>query len=181
MWNTPPRLLDELILSVRCQSHVGWELILVDDGSPRREHLEVARDWADRDARIKLYELRGNVGISAARNLAIDLSCGDFLAVLDHDDLLHPSALGIYARHLNRDPEVNLIFSNEVKIDEESSRISGYFTKPPFDLFTLLRTNYVCHFTAVRRDLLEAASPMAGSSDRSTTGRRTTTCSSGSR
>ena len=157
MYNTPPRLLEELILSVRCQSWLRWELLLVDDGSRRRDHLEVARKWADRDGRIKLYELPENRGISAARNHAIEHSCGDFLAVLDHDDLLHPSTLGIYARHLNRDPEANLIFSNEAKIDEESRHVSHYTTKPPFDVFTLLRANYVCHFTAIRRDLLMAA------------------------
>ncbi|CAN5852261.1 hypothetical protein BH23PLA1_BH23PLA1_02350 [soil metagenome] len=157
MWNTPPRLLEELILSVRCQSWVRWELLLVDDGSRKRDHLEVARKWADRDGRIKLYELEENQGISGARNHAIEHSCGDFLAVLDHDDLLHPAALGVFARHLNLRPETNLIFSNEVKIDEASGRVSRYTTKPPFDLFTLLRVNYVCHFTAVGRELLLSA------------------------
>lgn len=157
MWNTPPRLLRELILSVRSQSYQNWELILVDDGSPRRDHLPDARKWAARDKRIKLYECAENRGISGARNFAIERSTGDFLAILDHDDLIHPSALGVFARHLNANPGANFIFSNEAKIDESSTHVTDFFTKPPFDLFTLVRTNYICHFAAFRRDLMLAA------------------------
>jgi GT2 family glycosyltransferase len=157
LWNTPPRLLRELILSVRCQSWLRWELILVDDGSTARDHIPLAEEWARRDARIKFFALDKNRGISGARNFAIEQSTGDFLVILDHDDLLHPCALGVFARYLNRDRDTNLIFSNEAKINEESDCISGFLTKPPFDLFTLLRYNYICHFTAIRRDLLLSA------------------------
>jgi GT2 family glycosyltransferase len=157
MWKTPPRLLDELILSLRCQSYQHWELLLVDDASPTRDHLAVARAWAARDPRILVSELDVNRGISGARNEAIARATGDFLAILDHDDLLHPQALGVFARHITTDPDVNFLFSNEAKITEDSTVVGHYLTKPPFDLFTLIRTNYVCHFTAVRRDLLLAA------------------------
>ncbi len=154
LYNTPPRLLRELTLSVRCQSYPHWELLLVDDGSPKNDHLDTAREWANRDPRIKLFECEENRGISGARNFAIAQSTGDFLAILDHDDLLHPMALGQFARVLNHDPSLNLVFSNECQIDDEGTRTYGYFYKPHFDLFTLLRANYVCHFTAIRRDIL---------------------------
>lgn len=157
MYNTPPRLLRELILSVRCQSWPHWELILVDDGSPKTDHLDTAREWANRDPRIKLFECAENRGISGARNHAIAQASGDFFAVLDHDDILHPMALGQFARVVNDDPEVNVVHSNECQIDDAGTRTYGYFYKPYFDLFTLLRANYVCHFTAIRRDLLMAA------------------------
>src|SRR5215470_10104692 len=71
LWNTAPHLLEELILAVRCQSHPHWELVLVDDASPARDHLEIARDWAAREPRILLFELDENRGISGARNAAI--------------------------------------------------------------------------------------------------------------
>ena len=157
MYNTPPRLLRELILSVRCQSWPHWELLLVDDGSPKKDHLDTAREWANRDARIKLHVSEENRGISGARNVAIARSSGDYLAILDHDDLLHPMALGQFARVLNEDPSVNLVFSNECQINDEGTRTYGYFYKPHFDLFTLLRANYVCHFTAIERGLLMEA------------------------
>jgi GT2 family glycosyltransferase len=157
LWNTPPVLLRELILSVRLQAWQRWELILVDDGSERREHLEVAEHWAARDGRIRLSARSTNGGISAARNEAVALSTGDFVAIVDHDDLLHPMALASFVRLLMSSPDVNLIYSNEAKINEASDRVQFYLHKPPFDLVTLLRVNYLCHFTAVRRDLLMAA------------------------
>lgn len=157
MYNTPPRLLRELILSVRCQSYPHWELILVDDGSPADDHMDTAREWASRDPRIKVHACETNRGISGARNFAIERARGDYFAILDHDDLLHPMALGYYARAINADPNLNFLFSNECQIDEAGTRTYGYFFKPPLDLFTLLRANYVCHFTAIRRDLLMAA------------------------
>jgi hypothetical protein len=154
MYSTPPRLLRDLILSVRLQSWQYWELLLVDDGSPDKTHLELAREWSLRDSRIKLFVCEENRGISGARNFAIEHASGDFLCVLDHDDLLHPAALGTYARVLNADPQVNFLFSNECQINDEGTRTYGYFTKPFLDLFTVFRTNYICHFTAIRRDLL---------------------------
>jgi GT2 family glycosyltransferase len=157
LWNTPPRLLQELILSVRCQSWQRWELILVDDGSVARDHLEVAGRWAERDGRIRLFARAENQGISRTRNEAIVRSSGDFLAILDHDDLLHPLALGILARHLHGVPDANLLYTNEAKINDASDWVGYYLNKPPFDHSTLLRVNFLCHLTAIRRDLLEAA------------------------
>ncbi len=157
LWNTAARLLEETILSVRCQSYGRWELLLVDDASPRREHLGIARRWAEKDPRIRYFELGENQGISGARNAAIEHASGRFLAFLDHDDLIHPSALSCFARRLVQAPETNLLFSNEAKISADSSTVGDFLTKPPFDRFTLLRLNAVCHFTAVRRDLLDNA------------------------
>ena len=95
LWNTPPRLLQELILSVRCQSWLRWELILVDDGSqrtgPSRGGAAVGRvatpGFASRPAAV-------NGGSVHARNQAIALASGDFLAILDHDDLLASDGAG---------------------------------------------------------------------------------------
>ena len=157
MYGTPARLLRELILTVRLQTSARWELILVDDGSPDKSHLAIAREWSRRDSRIKLFECDENRGISGGRNFAIERASGDFLCVLDHDDLLHPMALGTYARVVNANPDMNFLFSNESQIDDAGTRTYGYFSKPFLDLFTVFRTNYICHFTAVRRDLLTAA------------------------
>jgi GT2 family glycosyltransferase len=157
LWNTPPRLLQELILSVRLQSWPRWELVLVDDGSEQRAHLELAHRWAERDGRIRCSARASNGGISVARNQAVALAAGEFLAILDHDDLLHPMALSTFVRLLESNPEVNLLHSNEAKLSAASDRVHLCLHKPPFDLTTLVRVNYLCHFTAVRRDLLLAA------------------------
>ena len=106
MYNTPIRLLRELILSVRCQSWPHWELLLVDDGSPKKDHIETAREWANRDSRIKLHVCDENRGISGARNVAIEkIPTGTHLAILDHDDIIHPMALGPLRPRPERRPQ----------------------------------------------------------------------------
>ncbi len=154
LWNTDPRMLGETIASVSAQSWPYWELILVDDGSTRREHLDVARWWAARDARIRLVEREQNGGISAARNEGIARATGEFVFFLDHDDLIHPSALGIFGSHVVAMGNVDLLYANEAIIDATSRDVVEFLSKPELDLFTLFRVNYVCHPLAIRRDLL---------------------------
>jgi GT2 family glycosyltransferase len=155
MWNTIPNYLEDVIMSCRCQSWQRWELILVDDASSQRDHLQIAQNWASQDSRIRICELEQNLGISGARNIAFSEALGDYVCFLDHDDILHPQALGTYAKHLVTEKEIDFIFSNEAKIDAEGKVVSHFLSKPQFDLFTLLRVNYVCHFTAIKMELLE--------------------------
>ena len=152
--DTPPPYLREFILSVRCQSYQNWELLLVDDGSTSREHLAVARLWANRDTRIKLRSLAVPLGPSRARNLAMTEASGDYVIVTDGDGVLHPMALGVFVRHINEDSKVNLVFANEAEIDSSSSSLINFLLKPPFDLFTLLYIPYVGRLYAVGRDCL---------------------------
>lgn len=152
--DTPPRYLEEVVACCRLQSWQRWELLLIDDGSARRDHLPVARHLAAADPRIRLIELPSSLGISGARNAGIAQACGDYVGFLDHDDLLHPAALGLCATVIARDPGVDLLFSNEAKIDDTSRAVSEFLSKPEFDLFTLLRVNYVAHFMVVRRGAL---------------------------
>ena len=120
-----PEHLHELILSCRCQSYRQWQLVLIDDASQSEAHLEIASRWVSRDCRIQLEPLSTPLGPSGAKNLAAQMATGDFLVVIDGDGLLHPMALGIFARHLSDSPGTNLIFSNEAEIDARSS--SGRF------------------------------------------------------
>ena len=155
MYNTEKDHLRELIATCLLQTYQNWELILVDDGSPKPEHLEIAEAAAKSDSRIKFFRLEKNAGISAARNVAISHATGDFVCVLDHDDLIHPQILGIFARTVATDRSLNFIFCNEVKISNESTQLSDFYSKPGFSYPTLLRTNYICHFTAIKMDLLK--------------------------
>ena len=154
----PERWLNELILSARCQSHVGWELILVDDGRATPEQRGTAGWWADRDPRVRLDAAEPGRGDAAAREFGVGRSCGDFLVMLDGDELIHPSALGAFARRINRGSTPNYLFANEASVDVDTKGVSWYATKPPFDLFTLLRSDYACRFAAIGRDLARRAS-----------------------
>jgi len=153
--DTGPRHLRELILSCRCLSYQDWNLVLVDDGSRVREHLDLARDWCARDSRIHLIMLETPRGPCHAKNLAIEQATGDYLILVDGDGMLHPMALGLLARHINEDPNISLVFSNEAEIDRNSTRLANFLRKPPFDSFTLLRVPYLGRLLAVRRRLLE--------------------------
>ncbi len=96
------------------------------------------------------------MGPARARNLALGEATGDFVIVADGDGLLHPMALGVFARHINEDPRVNLVFSNEAEIDVHSTEICNFLQKPPFDLFTLLRIPYIGRLCAVERNWLDS-------------------------
>ncbi|WP_165231627.1 glycosyltransferase [Aquisphaera insulae] len=153
-----PRHLEELILSCRCQSYPDWELILVDDGSSRRDHLKLARAWSRRDPRIRVIASEIARGASHAKNLGLSAATGGCLVPIDGDGVLHPMALGLLARHLHEDPAVNLVFTNEMEIDSDWVAPTRILLKPPFDSFTLLRLPYLGRLVAVRRDLVEECS-----------------------
>ena len=152
---TSPRNLRELILSCRCLSYQDWNLVLVDDGSQATEHRHLAHHWSGRDSRIRLITLETPRGACHAKNLAYEKATGDYLILVEGEGVLHPMALGLFARYLNEDPNVNLIFSNEAEIDPESTQLANFLRKPPFDLFTLLRLPYIGRLLAVQRRLLD--------------------------
>ncbi len=157
MYNTPPRLLEELIWSCQAQTWRNWELILVDDKSPDQSHMATAKTYSAEDPRIKLIASPTNGGISGARNVGISAATGDWVGFLDHDDLLHPQALGVFARWIVQNPSVNFIYSNEVKMSEDSKTLDDFFYKPDFCHSTLLRSNYIAHLTFLRTDLASAS------------------------
>jgi GT2 family glycosyltransferase len=151
-----PRWVHELIVSMRCQSYPFWELILVDDGTASRSHLPPIRGWAAREPRVRLLSLDRRRGTAVAKQAALDEASGEFVAFVPDISLLHPCALGIVARHLNDNPEWNLVYSNEGRIDAATGGISALIRKPEFDLFTVVRQNYVGNLTLIGRDLLDA-------------------------
>lgn len=152
------RCLEELILSMRLQSWLRWELVVVDAAGGSDGPVTTAREWTRRDPRIRLLELPEATEPAGAREAAIATAGGAFIGFVGHSSLLHPCALGILARHLAADRSINLVYSNEAEIDLTAERIVRFQYKPPFDLFTLLRTNSVGRLAMIRRDLLRAAS-----------------------
>jgi GT2 family glycosyltransferase len=156
LYNTPSHLLSELIASVRAQTWPNWELILVDDASPVQDHLSVADAAAANDARVRVIRAGKQGGISAARNVGIAAATGDWTGFADHDDLLHPQALGVFVRWISERTELNFVYSNEVKLSPDSRQLGDFLYKPDFCPSTLLRLNYIAHLTIIRRDLIKA-------------------------
>lgn len=152
VFNTEPAELTAAIESVLNQSYSNWELCIADDCSSRSEIREILSDFAARDSRIKVTFESQRGGISHACNAAWALANGDFVCFLDHDDTLAPHALAYVSEVLNRDPEADLLYSDEDKIDQRGRRFEPFF-KPDWSPDLLLSENYVCHLLVLRRDL----------------------------
>jgi glycosyltransferase involved in cell wall biosynthesis len=154
VYNTERVVLLEAIDSVRAQIYDHWQLCLANDGSTRPETLEVLASLAD-DPSVRVVNLPGNSGISEATNAALSLADGDFVALLDHDDVLKPHALAQVARWLNADPKLDLIYSDEDKVNAQGDLYDPHpHLKPDWSPDQLTSHNYVCHLTVARRTLV---------------------------
>jgi GT2 family glycosyltransferase/2-polyprenyl-3-methyl-5-hydroxy-6-metoxy-1,4-benzoquinol methylase len=153
VYNTPPKYLSLAIESVRNQVYENWELCIADDCSTRSQTRRVLDQLAG-DDRIKVARLADNRGIALASNAAIELATGEFVGLLDHDDLLRPGALLEVVKLLNERPELDYFFSDEDKSDE-NGRLFNPFFKPGWSPDFLMSNNYVTHFSVYRRTLLD--------------------------
>ncbi len=154
VFETDPALLHSAIESVCAQTYEHWELCLADDGSTNPETLAMLDAYRAHDSRIRIVVLDTNQGIAAASNAALAIATGEFVALLDHDDELDPTALHEVVALLNRFPELDFIYSDEDKIGADGRFCSPAF-KPAWSPDLLLSANYVTHFAVYRRSLLE--------------------------
>jgi GT2 family glycosyltransferase len=153
VYNTDAFVLEETIASVRDQVYGNWELCLADDGSTKPE-TKVVLERIARDPRFKITYLPGQSGISGASNAALAMATGDYVTMLDHDDLLKPHALAQVVRWLNRDPTLDVLYSDEDKLNEAGELVQPFF-KPDWSPNLLMSENYVCHLLVVRRSVME--------------------------
>ncbi len=155
-YNTPPILLDQMVESVRSQWYEHWELCIADDKSSEIKTLKRLRYWAKKDSKIKVAYRTENGHISACSNTAIEITMGDYVALLDHDDILPPYALYYVANEILKHPDVQIIYSDEDKITPDGYRLDPYF-KPDFGIDLLGSHNFVSHLGVYRKDLLNKA------------------------
>ncbi|MBV9968605.1 MAG: glycosyltransferase, partial [Xanthobacteraceae bacterium] len=155
VYNTPRHLLDQAICSVVDQLYEGWELCIADDASTAPGVAESLDCWAAADHRIVVVRRERNGGIGAATNSAAAIARGEFLAFLDHDDLLSPDALAEVAIYAADHSDTDVIYSDDDKIDMDGRRYGPQF-KPDWSPVLLLSYMYPSHFLVVRRSLFEA-------------------------
>lgn len=149
VYETPVDLLRQAIESVRRQVYDNWELCIADDCSSKPEVRALLEDLAAADPRIKLVFRERNGGISEATNSAFGPASGDWIALLDHDDLLAPDALAEVALRLAERPDAEIVYSDEDKVDAKGRRYEPYF-KPEFSRELLRSQNYFNHLTVHR-------------------------------
>ena len=127
VYNTPERWLRACLDSVRSQLYGDWELCIADDASTKAHVRSVLQEYAAKDNRIKVVFRKENGHISATSNSALELANGDYIALLDHDDVLPEHALFHVAQTIIKHPEARVIYSDEDKIDENGNRYDPYF------------------------------------------------------
>ena len=153
-YETDEAWLKAAIASVEAQLYPHWELCVADDASPSPHVWRVLQEAAARDPRVKVVRRETNGHISAATNSALALASGEFVALMDHDDILPEHALYEVAVELDAHPDADLVYSDEDKIDETGARYGGYF-KTDWNAELLLTQNMVSHLGVYRRSLVE--------------------------
>lgn len=153
LYNTPKKFLLELIKSVQNQTYTNWELCLADGSTKTLDYLDKV---IKKDKRIKYQVLAENKGISGNTNEALKLATGDFIALLDHDDLIPVNSLFEIVKTINENKDVEYIFTDEDKFTDikKKTRYEPNF-KPDYSFDTLTSYNYICHFSIFKKELMD--------------------------
>lgn len=154
LYNTPERLLREMIDSVRAQIYTNWELCLADGSDADHEYVgEICEAYANEDSRVRYQKLEENKGISGNTNACIEMASGDYIALFDHDDLLHPAAL--YDVFVEAYYGADFIYTDEALFYESPADAYSPHYKPDYSPDTLRSYNYITHFSVFSRSLLD--------------------------
>jgi glycosyltransferase involved in cell wall biosynthesis len=152
-YNSPLPFLIEAVESVRAQIYPHWELCIADDASTQQDVLDYLQGLAAQDSRVVLTLRDKNGHISACSNTALESAHGEWVALLDHDDRLHPLALFGVVEALQFKSDANVVYSDEDKIDTQGVRFDPYF-KGAFNRELMWAQNMVCHLGCYRRELV---------------------------
>lgn len=156
LYNTPESFLKAMIESVQAQTYRNWELCLADGSDKENSYVgEICKKYADGDKRIKYERLERNLGISENTNACIRMATGEYIALFDHDDLLHPSALYEVMRAIC-EHGADFIYTDENTFSEEPRDAYNPHFKPDFSPDTLRSYNYICHLSVFSRELLDS-------------------------
>ncbi|MBQ9064639.1 MAG: glycosyltransferase family 2 protein [Blautia sp.] len=153
-YRTPEKFLRQMIGSILSQTYPEWELCIAN-GSPDDEVMaHVLKEYTSKDSRIRVKELKENLGIAGNSNAALAMAEGEFTGLLDHDDILAPNALFEIARAIAADPECDVVYTDEDKVTTDLSEHFQPHLKPDFNPDLLRSNNYICHFFLARTSLI---------------------------
>lgn len=154
VYNVEEKWLSACINSVLNQFYENWELCIADDNSDAAHVKPLLKKYEEADSRIKVVYRDVNGHISEASNSALKIATGDYIGLLDNDDLLPDFSLFEVVKCINKHPEADLIYSDEDKITENNVRTQPFF-KSDWAPDTLLSTNYICHFGIYRKKIID--------------------------
>ncbi len=155
LYKTPLPYLEDLIRSIQAQTYGKWELYLSDGSGKESSLKEVLRNYARKEKRIHIIENDCRLNISDNTNRALEQADGDYVVFVDHDDTLAPDALYECVKVLNREPDVEVIYTDSDKLSENGKRYSEPCFKPDFNMELLRCQNYICHLTVIQKRFLD--------------------------
>ena len=153
VYNPPQRFLRQAIESVIAQVYPHWELCIADDCSTDSGTRETLREYEAKDIRVKIVYRDQNGHISRASNSALEIATGEWVALLDQDDLLAPHSLYLAVQAITANPDADMLYSDEDKINEAGRRFDPYF-KSDWDETLFMGHNMFSHLGVYRRSLL---------------------------
>lgn len=154
-YKTPLLFLRELIASLEAQTYENWELCIADGSYPDTAVKEELERQSALDKRIVYTILPENKGISGNTNAALQLAGGDWIGLIDHDDLLEPNLLYECVKKINEQPETEAIYTDEGKITMDGKYYFGPAFKPAFDMEYLSSGNFICHFFMAKKSIFD--------------------------
>lgn len=154
VYNVDDQWLSKCIESVQSQLYPNWELCIADDCSTKSGVKKLLQKYFEKDSRIKVVFREENGHICEATNSALSIAEGEYIGLLDNDDELANDALFEVVKLLQSNPDLDLIYSDEDKIDKFGKRMDPTF-KPDWSPDLLMGTNYICHFGVYRRSIIE--------------------------
>ncbi len=156
LYNTPKDFLCEMIESVLEQTYGKWQLCLGDGSDKEHQYVEeICREYSEKDPRICYQKLEKNEGISGNTNACLGMATGDYIALFDHDDILHPSVLYEYVKVIN-EKNADYIYCDETTFkDGDINKMITLHFKPDYAPDNLRANNYICHFSCFSKKLLE--------------------------
>lgn len=154
VYNVDREYLSKCINSILHQTYQNFEICIADDCSPNEDTKQTLRDYQALDPRVKVLFREKNGHISEATNSALTLAQGEFVGLMDNDDALMPQALNEVVRVLNQRKDIDFIYTDEDKVDMKGNRSDPQF-KPDYTIDKLYGGNYICHFSVIRRSIVE--------------------------
>ena len=155
VYNTPEEFLKQMIQSVRKQTYGNWELCIANANPTNETVAEILRISSTKDTRIKVKDVSENEGIAQNTNAALAVATGDYIGLLDHDDLLTPDALYEVVKAINENDRPQVLYSDEDKVTMDLSEHFQPHMKPDYNKDLLRSNNYITHFFVADRMLVE--------------------------
>ena len=156
LFNTPEPFLRDMIESVTAQTYQNFELCLCDASDDMHTNVgEIVAEYVKKDGRIVYKKLEKNEGIAENTNACIRMATGNYLALFDHDDILHPSALYECAKVIEQE-DAEFVYTDEATFEgEDIEDIMTYHFKPDFSVDNLRGVNYICHLSVFKKELTD--------------------------